>query len=223
MQRCKQSPEAYYQDYLPDEIKKFIFPASVAKAGFQLVPRYVPAIPYPEELQKAGQEGEVLARYFVQANGTVTKVKVLASTHPLLAASVEKTISTWRFRPWLPGKDKRSEIEVSAPFRFHIGGQKTAPPDSNLVLAQVRCSELNKAFKEMDEKWRGYPLAKMRIFWLTEQYLNAPFMTANASVAEIDAMTKDFKSGLFSILNNCRKNPGARYVDYLPEQIRQFL
>jgi protein TonB len=211
-QRCKQNPDAYYQDYLPDEIKKFVFSTNVNTAGFQLIPHYVPTIPYPEELQKEGKEGEVLASYFVQANGTVTKVKVLTSTHPLLAESVEKTIPTWR-----------SEIEVHAPFRFHIGGEKSAPPDSNLILAKIKCSEVNKAFTEMDKKWRDYPLAKMRIFWHTEQYLNAPFMTANASTAEIEAMTKDFKSGLVGILNNCRKNPDAKYADYLPQQIRQFL
>lgn len=195
----------------------------VNKAGFQLIPHYVPAIPYPDELQRAGKEGEVLASYTVQANGTVTQVKVLASTHPLLAESAEKTIATWRFKPWVPGADKRSEIEVRAPFRFHMGGEKSALPDSNLILAKIKCSEINNAFKEMDEKWRGYPLAKMRIFWLTEQYLNAPFMTANASAAEIEAMTQDFKSGLFEILNNCRKNPDARYADYLPAQIKPFL
>jgi TonB family protein len=223
VQRCKQNPDAYYQDYLPDEIKKFVFSTKANAAGFQLIPHYIPAIPYPVELLKERKEGEVLASYVVQANGTVTKVKVLASTHPLFAASAEKTIPTWRFRPWIPSDDKRAEIEVSAPFRFHIGTQKTAPPDSNVILAKTKCSEVNEAFRELDKNWRDYPLVKMRIFWHTEQYLNAPFMTANASAAEIETMTKDFKAGLVGILNNCRKNPDAKYADYLPEQIRQFL
>jgi periplasmic protein TonB len=196
---------------------------NVNTAGFKLIPHYVPTIPYPDELQKAGKEGEVLASYFVHADGTVDKVKVLASTHPLLAEAAEKTIPTWRFKPWVPGNDNRSEIEVRAPFRFHIGGEKTAPPDSNLILAKTKCSEVNKAFRELDKNWRDYPLVKMRIFWHTEQYLNAPFMTANASAAEIETMTKDFKAGLVGILNNCRKNPDAKYADYLPEQIRRYL
>jgi TonB family protein len=200
-----------------------LFSIEVRAGDAQPVLLSFPYIPYPDELREVGKEGDVHAKLSVRSDGTITKVEILESSYPQFAEVAEKTIPKWRYQSWVPTNGKPSEVEVKASFQFRMKDGRKTRSDSNVVLAETKCREVNKAFAEMDETSREYPLIKMRIFWHTEQHLNGPVMRANAPASDIESMNREFRSALPGILDNCRKNPGAKYADYLPEQIKLFL
>ena len=82
----------------------------------QLRPRFKPVPPCPEALRRAGIEGLVSLRIVVEADGTVSDARVVASSgYPDFDAAAVATIRRWQFEP--PGE--RRAID-SLPVRFRL-------------------------------------------------------------------------------------------------------
>jgi len=88
-------------------------PATVARGSS--APRY------PDPLRVAGVEGEVLAQFVVNADGTVdvSTFKVLQSTHDLFTQSVRSALGNMRYQPAMVG-DRAVRQLVQAPFTFSV-------------------------------------------------------------------------------------------------------
>lgn len=79
-----------------------------------------PAPVYPERARQMGQEGQVMLRVSVNANGLPEQVDILQSSgFPLLDAAAVKTLQQWKFRPAKIGGVAIS-AEVDVPIRFKL-------------------------------------------------------------------------------------------------------
>jgi len=75
---------------------------------------------FPVQLRKSGAVYTVLARIWVSPAGDVSDVTILSHGDPLLAASVVKTVKTWRFRPL---SDNGLPVPFSYVATFQFNGQ----------------------------------------------------------------------------------------------------
>ena len=56
---------------------------------------------FPAALRKPGAVYRVLAKYCITVTGTVDQVKIMQSAGPELDESVQRTVRSWHFRPYL--------------------------------------------------------------------------------------------------------------------------
>jgi TonB family protein len=66
---------------------------------FSSIAVYTPKPGYPERLGVYGISGKVKVSYTILADGAVSKIRILESTHPLFDVEVIRTLKTWRFKP----------------------------------------------------------------------------------------------------------------------------
>ena len=69
---------------------------------------------YPESLKKQGIQGRVTLQFTVQADGTVSNVRVLRGVHPDLDNEAVRVVSS--SPKWKPGKYKDKEVPVTYTF-----------------------------------------------------------------------------------------------------------
>ncbi len=76
-------------------------------------------IGYPEEAEKAGIEGVVVARILVDKEGNYVKHFFLKAKDPVLKEAVEKELSGLKFSPAI-SEGKQVGAWVNIPFRFEL-------------------------------------------------------------------------------------------------------
>ena len=79
-------------------------------------------VQYPEEAEKAGIQGRVIATFVVEKDGSVSNAKVVKSVDPLLDAEALRVISA--MPKWKPGKQNGKVVRVkyTVPLSFHFDG-----------------------------------------------------------------------------------------------------
>lgn len=81
-------------------------------------------IKYPEEARKLGIQGTVPVTFVVQANGTITDVKVIRNVG---GGCDEEAVRIVKMMPnWIPGMDKGKNVAVqfNLPFKFALDNDK---------------------------------------------------------------------------------------------------
>lgn len=86
-------------------------------------------VQYPEEAEKAGIQGRVIATFVVEKDGSVSNAKVVKSVDPLLDAEALRVISA--MPKWKPGKQNGQVVRVkyTVPLSFHFDGVKEIEED----------------------------------------------------------------------------------------------
>ena len=74
-------------------------------------------IKYPEQAEREGIEGRVVATFIVELDGSVTNAKIALSVHPLLDAEVLRVVSL--MPNWNPGKNC-GRVCYSMPVTFRL-------------------------------------------------------------------------------------------------------
>ncbi len=82
-------------------------------------------IVYPNKAKKDGIEGKVYVNFTIEKDGTINKVKVLRSVHPLLDEEAIRVVES--FPKWKPGKQKGKTVRVSynLPLNFVLNKKNT--------------------------------------------------------------------------------------------------
>ena len=77
-------------------------------------------IKYPEQAEREGIEGRVVAGFIVERDGSVSNIEIIKSVHPLLDAEVVRVLSL--MPNWIPGKQHGIPIRVrySMPVTFRL-------------------------------------------------------------------------------------------------------
>lgn len=75
---------------------------------------------YPEEMQARAIEGEVIAKYMIEKDGSIGDITILQGVYPDLDREVRRTIRS--LKPWLPAMKNGDPIRVGLvqPFNFSI-------------------------------------------------------------------------------------------------------
>ncbi|CAI8778141.1 MULTISPECIES: energy transducer TonB [unclassified Pseudomonas] len=180
-----------------------------------LIPENTPKPVYPRALHRAGINGEVRVGFTVQADGSVSGVRILQSVHPDLSAVSQEAIEQWRFKPWTVGGEKPAELEVIAPMQFHLDDSTGL----NQWLKEVKCREINPGFAHTAD----YLWVDLAAFRYTRAYLSSGFFQHQWTTAERLAMIKRLNRQVLSIARRCLDYPASRFFRFLPEEIRKVL
>ncbi|MNF72158.1 Gram-negative bacterial tonB protein [compost metagenome] len=182
-----------------------------------LVPDYNPKPKYPRELQRAGISGEVQIGLTILADGSVSQVRVLESTHPGFAEAAKAVISQWRFKSWAVDADTQAEVEVVAPMRFSL--DLDLPLDVNQWLSRLLCREITQ-----------YTVNTPRSSWVdttpfhyTRGYLSNVFHRGQLPETERLALIATLNASVPDIVDRCREHPSLKYKRVVPAEIRKLL
>ena len=182
-----------------------------------LIPENNPKPIYPQALLRAGITGDVRVGFAVNADGSVSKVRILQSDHPDLADAVRVAIEQWRFKPWTVGGDKVAEQEVIAPMVFRL--DLDTPIHTNQWLKQLRCRDLNEALVDFPE----YAWVDSKVFDYTRAYLSNVFNKTQLQNEQRLALIAKLNKQVPKIVRDCRASPVRKYMSLLPEDIRKLL
>ena len=95
-------------------------PAPVSPPRFNVAYLKNPLPPYPGMLRRAGQEGKVLLRVFVTADGRAGEVKLEKSSgFPQFDESAATTVKDWKFQPGKRGDTPEAQW-VMVPINFTL-------------------------------------------------------------------------------------------------------
>lgn len=200
----------------------FLLSMSVQAANVRLIPEYTPNPVYPIDLLRAKEGGEVRVKFWVNSDGKVSDLKVLESSHYEFVRAVKRVVKQWRFKPWTPTDQQPARLEINAPFLFSLGTGAIWASDMNVVLSSLPCSELNEELAETRQYFPDKPLANLHMFGYIRAYLSGTFVSGQLSATERKIMLDDLDRAIPRILESCEENPTAKYVDYLPGDMRKL-
>ncbi|EPM49924.1 hypothetical protein [Pseudomonas syringae] len=185
------------------------------------VPLYMPEPDYPASMRHTLVKNSVTVRIFIQADGGVRFLEVRGATDPRFISLTRSAVELWTFEPWEPPASHPEGEAVTVTFTF-TGRPHTNPPlTSNAELKQELCWQLNREMFE-GRKWRKD--VKPDVIMRTELYLSSgPVIEQFLTLDERQALVVALREAAPSIVAQCQKNPTRRYVDYLPENVRNAL
>ncbi|WP_024658127.1 energy transducer TonB [Pseudomonas syringae USA007] len=185
------------------------------------VPLYMPEPDYPASMRHTLVKNSVTVRIFIQADGGVRFLEVQGATDPRFISLTRSAVEQWTFEPWEPPDSHPEGEAVTVTFTF-TGRPHTNPPlTSNAELKQELCWQLNREMFE-GRKWRKD--VKPDVIMRTELYLSSgPVIEQFLTLDERQALVLELREAVPGIIAQCQKNPTRRYVDYLPENVRNAL
>lgn len=80
---------------------------------------------YPVEMRQAGQGGEVLVQFIVDANGAVKNASAVRSTNPAFEGPAIEAVSAWTFRP-----GRKTQLPVNTQMQVPIVFTLEPPKDA---------------------------------------------------------------------------------------------
>ncbi|MCR8719164.1 energy transducer TonB [Pseudomonas syringae] len=185
------------------------------------VPLYMPEPDYPASMRHTLVKNSVTVRIFIQADGGVRFLEVQGATDPRFISLTRSAVEQWTFEPWEPPDSHPEGEAVTVTFTF-TGRPHTNPPlTSNAELKQELCWQLNREMFE-GRKWRMD--VKPDVIMRTELYLSSgPVIEQFLTLDKRQALVLELREAVPGIIAQCQKNPTRRYVDYLPENVRNAL
>lgn len=189
-----------------------------------LIPVSRPAPEYPHELVKSRYTGKVLINLTISAFGTVQSTRIIESSHPKLSEAALHAIGKWRYQPWEAADGKPGNVNIVVPILFGARGIEPFSREITVGLENTLCAYLNYEAKASKLDYPKEPLNKIDVFWHTRQHLAGSYAAYRVPEPRKRAVLfTDLESAIPKIIKECRRNPDARYADYLPQQIRTLL
>lgn len=96
--------------------------ATAMATPFNVVFTHKPVPAYPAEMLQARLSGLVSISLVIHNDGTVSRVRIIKSTHPGFEKDVVATVSRWRFEPWRVTHKAPRKIEARNLMIFTEGG-----------------------------------------------------------------------------------------------------
>ncbi|MCK1790186.1 energy transducer TonB [Pseudomonas violetae] len=189
-----------------------------ARAGeVFLIPEDNPKPVYPRYLQRIGVTGDVRISFYVNADGSVDRVKVLESDNPDMSEAAMVAIEKWRFKPWMPGGELPTEQQVIASLAFRL--ELDSPIHTNQWIKQLKCREVNEALRDTPE----YAWVDSPPFHYTRAYLSNTFHVTQLPDEQRLAWIALLNRKVPTIVRQCRSSPVIKFMNLLPTDIRNLL
>lgn len=184
-------------------------------------PVYTPHAEYPEDMLRNKAAGTATVRIFIHANGSVSFKEAVKASDPRLADAVKQAVSTWRFEAWTPPADRPEGESTLVTYNFDPQTAGGLAPGRNVELKKLRCSQLNN---ELIWSRRSHPVEEAKTFRDTRYYLFSGVVIKEfLPETERQMLIDEFDNAKAAVIEGCRKNPAARYADFLPELLRKML
>jgi TonB family protein len=198
---------------------------SLAQAEeMKLVYEKQPKAIYPSALYMAGISGVVRIAFNAHHDGSVTDIQVLHSSYREFAKAAANAVSRWRLKPWDPGNGRPQVVPVQIDLYF------TAKGDPRQLMARLRsrvrslpCATLNKEVERSPPDLPNQGFSGIRTFHHTQQLLARKVRKQGMSFDESAAVFDQFERVKPEIVRLCKERPDARYIDLLPEALKDML
>jgi TonB family protein len=191
--------------------------ADIRAVEFFLIPENNPKPIYPAALLRAGITGNVRVEFTANADGSVSKVRILESDHPDLAEASRVAIEQWRFKPWTVDSDKPAKHKIIAPLIFRL--DLDSPIHTNQWLKKLKCRDVNEQLLNVPESaW-----VDAAPFHYTRAYLSNVFHVTQLPKEQRLEWIAKLNKRVPNIVRSCRSGPVLKYMSLLPEEIRQLL
>lgn len=90
------------------------------KASVRTLQDFVSSMPYPEELRATSQTGRVVLRLHLDCQGQVQSYRILSSSHPAFARTIERRLPGLRIAPPTShGQAQAAWVTVPIDFRLN--------------------------------------------------------------------------------------------------------
>jgi TonB family protein len=189
----------------------------ISAQEFFLIPENNPKPIYPRALLRAGITGDVRVEFTANADGSVSKVRIVQSDHPDLAEAARVAIEQWRFKPWTVDGDKPAKQEIIAPLVFRL--DLDSPIHTNQWLKKLKCRDVNEQLLNVPESaW-----VDAAPFNYTRAYLSNVFHITQLPKEQRLVWIAKLNKRVPTIVRSCRNGPVLKYMSLLPEEIRKLL
>ena len=110
------------------------------------------SIQYPEEAEKAGKQGRVIATFVVEKDGSITNARVVKALDPLLDAEALRVINA--MPKWNPGMQNGVVVrcKYTVPVTFHLDGKDFPKGESRVIVNGADKSAEENYVLEIDGK-----------------------------------------------------------------------
>ena len=110
------------------------------------------SIQYPEEAEKAGKQGRVIATFVVEKDGSITNARVVKALDPLLDAEALRVINA--MPKWNPGMQNGVAVrcKYTVPVTFHLDGKDFPKGESRVIVNGADKSAEENYVLEIDGK-----------------------------------------------------------------------
>lgn len=193
-------------------VDSFAARAQADAALFKLTPLKPVHTPMPVAPATLQKHTVLIVSYQVNADGSVSDVKVVGDAPELARSVVEETLRTWRYEPWTPSSEAPAKQRTSQPIILK--------PQSLVRTQEQSCAQVIQELDAFEQSSPGKPASDLSTFQQTSAML---FLTElrqqdSASATEVD---KAFARALPWIIEQCRANPQADYWQYVHQGVKQ--
>ena len=179
---------------------------------------------YPQELERVGLPGEVRAKFKVNADGSVVDPKILYSTHPEFAGAVLKVVREWQFASWTPGNGNPQQVEILSPLVFSLNDSPEARGRLQGVdLAGATCRKHVEEIHRFERRNLKMPLGELTLFMVARSRLIDLYVAQDLTLEQLSEALYELSQGMEKISRTCEKKRGSRFVDTLPEGVKDLL
>ena len=190
--------------------------SGVAYADLKLEAEFQPKLKASRVFAFLNEGAKADFRYVVHNNGSVSDISVTHSDHPKLTELVKKDVALWRYKPW-PLKDNPETVEIA--YAVVVTIDPNFKRTIRIKVLSMRCRELNREVTQFRKSNPGKPLHEMDAFadlgWASQLSYD------EFTVAEVSQWNEVLLDAFPEAVKNCQENPGAMYVKYLPEALRE--
>ena len=189
------------------------------------VPRFMPMEDYPKELRGVPAKASVTVRILIQADGNVRFLEVVSATDPRFTEATRKSVEQWQFEPWTPPASSPEGERLKVTVSWTGQPEKGFGLAGNHELKSVRCHQLNTQVQRSRDAWgKRQADSELKILQETEHFLSSnPVISQFLSLAERDSLVSEFIKATPYVIEQCRRHPMRKYVDFLPLDVQQHL
>ncbi|BAP42155.1 putative uncharacterized protein [Pseudomonas sp. StFLB209] len=188
------------------------------------VPLHMPDFERPQSLRDAPWPAQISVRILVRRDGSVQFVEVVEGTDPEFIAIARKAVEQWRFQSWTPpaSSPEGEVIRVTVNYGETEGQRQSLA--HNVKLKKVLCHQLNEQVRKRNAWWLPRRSSDPSVFEQTERYLSHdPMIRTYLSDAQRQDLVVALLEARADIIARCKSNPASRYVDQLPEKVREAI
>lgn len=188
------------------------------------VPLHMPDVEYPRSVRDRPWPAQIVIRILIRRDGSVQFVEVINGTDPEFVAITRKAVEQWRFEPWTPPASSPEGEVIRVTYDYSDKGSKGEPLAGNLKLKKVLCHQLNEELRNRKAWWLPRRSNDSSIFQQIERYLSHnPVIRTYLSGTQRQDLVVALLEGRADVIARCKTNPASRYVDQLPENVREAM
>jgi len=187
---------------------------------------------YPEELKKAGVEGEVEVGFSIQASGEVTNVSVARSTNPQLAQVVQLAVEQWRFERWTPSAGNPAPRRVIKRFLFRLDTPPTCDSGAGqgcpewgdgefAALMRQSCAKISQEYFAFRRANLDLPMRDMPTFKTVRGGLLLSMLDGATDEQAAAQLGERMDAVLPRVVQRCRSEPNATFGVVLREELER--